>query len=951
MPQVDPVILELRAQVDKYNSDLAKTTQRVDQLFGRQEQSARKLEKQMLRSSTSMSGSIKALAGTFATYFTGRELVGLLDSFTRLQNNMKVAGLEGDNLKRVQGELLGLSKRYGVSIEALSGVFLKASLSQKELGASTQQIIKLNEIVAASLKITGTSTEEARGALLQLGQALGSGVVRAEEFNSLLENALPIVQAAARGIEGMGGSVSRLRTAIVNGEVTSKQFFDGVLAGGVQTIKDADKATLTLAGGFEALTSSITVYFGEADKANGVSAALGEAMKALADNLDTLIPAIAIVATALGVGMVTNAIAARIAMEGVTAAAVTSGRALLAAFGGPVGLAITAIAAALFYSASASQQNETAMLENAKAAERLGLKLSDAERAAISAANETSGFGSDAKTAEPKIWDFAHAVDGLSQKLWEQAKAARAARIELLKQQESAADQRISEAQANTTEGQARQAQRGGSKIKQGDIIGGVGDIAGAVGRRLNNFFRGGKPAKESAQIISDAQAIRQKIAAEILKAETTPIGKADVPPDTGTGATPAGATGTSGRKGPKDRTAQIEERYANELESLRQRQTNALLSTTQGAEARAALEISSLESAHARAAASVKADKDYSEAQKKRVLIALDQLKEQELAAIEFEKNKQLEQERQELLSAQHDAQRDDLQVQMQLADTQQQRKTLALKMLDLEYEYQKSLLEAVIASNTVTDAKKEEARIALASLNNLNAASKQATSRANETDAERYVRGLNKSPEQINEAIDKIKIDGLEALTDGILEARNGIENLGKAFTRIADQIIADLLRIAIQKAIIGPIANAVFGGIGAALGGGGSGLTSFGGFDSSSLGGAGLVGGRASGGFTRPGGVYRVNEQSSPGRVEGFMSRDGGKIIPLGQMNQLTQGGGRSDSVAVVRLQLTDDLDARIQSVSGSVAVEVVRGSAPGMIDTAARETMSRLRRPSL
>src|SRR5690606_17502304 len=174
-------------------------------------------------------------------------------------------------------------------------------------------IVELNQIIAASLKVTGTSAQQASGALLQLGQALGSGVVRAEEFNSILEGALPLAQAAARGIDGMGGSVAKLRAAVADGNVTSRQFFEGVLKGGGQTLADAEKATLTLSGGFTALTSALTVYIGEADKAFGASAAIGEGLKALADNLDTIIPALTAIAVGLGVGFVTNAARASVA--------------------------------------------------------------------------------------------------------------------------------------------------------------------------------------------------------------------------------------------------------------------------------------------------------------------------------------------------------------------------------------------------------------------------------------------------------------------------------------------------------------------------------------------------------------------------------------------------------------------------------------------------------------
>lgn len=278
MATADDVIVEFEARVGKYEADLKRAARTFDQTTGSQQARMQQFERQMRASSAQISGSFRNLAGVFASAFSVQQLVRLADSFTRLQNNLKVAGLEGDGLARVQASLLDISQRYGTELEGMTAVFLKASLAQKELGASTSQIIQLNEIVAASLKITGTSAAQAQGALLQLGQALGSGVVRAEEFNSILEGALPLAQAAARGIDGMGGSVAKLRAAVADGNITSKQFFEGVLKGGVQTLADAEKATLTLAGGVTALTSALTVYFGEADKANGVSAALGTAV-------------------------------------------------------------------------------------------------------------------------------------------------------------------------------------------------------------------------------------------------------------------------------------------------------------------------------------------------------------------------------------------------------------------------------------------------------------------------------------------------------------------------------------------------------------------------------------------------------------------------------------------------------------------------------------------------
>ena len=92
MAEIDPLIVELKAKVDAFNADLKRATRTVDQQLGRQEARVRKLESEFRRSSGAISSSLKGLAGTLAAAFTGRELVGLIDNFTRLQNSLRVAG-------------------------------------------------------------------------------------------------------------------------------------------------------------------------------------------------------------------------------------------------------------------------------------------------------------------------------------------------------------------------------------------------------------------------------------------------------------------------------------------------------------------------------------------------------------------------------------------------------------------------------------------------------------------------------------------------------------------------------------------------------------------------------------------------------------------------------------------------------------------------------------------
>jgi len=173
----------------------------------------------------------RKIAGVFAVIGSARGAQQLIDSAIGIQNALKVAGLEGANLTKVYNSLFASAQKNAAPVEALVSLYSKLALNQKELGASQADLLNFTDKISLALRVGGTSATEASGALLQLSQALGSGVVRAEEFNSILEGAPTILQAAAAGIAEAGGSVAKLRKIMLDGNLSSKALFEGTIAG------------------------------------------------------------------------------------------------------------------------------------------------------------------------------------------------------------------------------------------------------------------------------------------------------------------------------------------------------------------------------------------------------------------------------------------------------------------------------------------------------------------------------------------------------------------------------------------------------------------------------------------------------------------------------------------------------------------------------------------------
>jgi hypothetical protein len=203
---------------------------------------------------------------------------------------------------------------------------------------------------------------------------------------------------------------------------------------------------------------------------------------------------------------------------------------------------------------------------------------------------------------------------------------------------------------------------------------------------------------------------------------------------------------------------------------------------------------------------------------------------------AIWREEQEEIEKQAADTAQVQFDAQRDALRNAYDMADTQSERKALALQILDLEQQYRRNQLQMVVDSKIASKAEKDKAQAILNSLDALNAGERAAVSRSSETQAEAYLRNLRQSPEQINEAVDQIKINGLEQLNDELVNAIVNFQSLGDTAHTILQSILSDLLRLAIQRAIIAPLAGMLgLGGAGPAaagssLGGGLAGIPGF-------------------------------------------------------------------------------------------------------------------------
>ncbi len=285
---------DLERLVVQFSADfkrLENETKRSTAMFNRQlRQMERQATSSVKRINTAFSG-VGRLGGAAKGLIAGISAATVktyLDSAVRIDNALKVAGLSGRELDDVYQDLYKTATKNAVPLETLVTLYGRISLVQKELGASTQDVKAFTDSIAMALRVAGTNPEAASGALLQLSQALGSGVVRAEEFNSLMEGGLPILQAAAAGIKEAGGSVNTLRQLMLNGELSSKAFFRGIEAGTPILEERLSGAVLTIDQRLTNLQTSLIDAAKRFNQSAQASETFGSGIDALANSIDNL---------------------------------------------------------------------------------------------------------------------------------------------------------------------------------------------------------------------------------------------------------------------------------------------------------------------------------------------------------------------------------------------------------------------------------------------------------------------------------------------------------------------------------------------------------------------------------------------------------------------------------------------------------------------------------------
>ncbi|HHY2861305.1 TPA: tape measure protein [Enterobacter hormaechei subsp. steigerwaltii] len=232
---------------------------------------------------------INRVAGAIAASLVvdwGKAFLVAADNMSQL--NARIERLTGSaaTASQTMQSLMRISSATGGSLQDTAKLWETLSTALRDTGATNGQIIQLTETLQKIGRIGGSSTEEMANALRQFGQSISSGTVRAEEFNSILEQMPELARQIAAG---MGVSIGELRQLMLDGKLTAEDALNAIQKQTGSVNAEFEKLPRTLSQANTALTNSFLSMIDSVNQATGASTGLVAVIDSMTAALDRLV--------------------------------------------------------------------------------------------------------------------------------------------------------------------------------------------------------------------------------------------------------------------------------------------------------------------------------------------------------------------------------------------------------------------------------------------------------------------------------------------------------------------------------------------------------------------------------------------------------------------------------------------------------------------------------------
>ncbi len=215
----------------------------------------------------------------------GKAFLEVADNVTQLQSRIARLSSGADEAKVTFSALAQIASNTGASLQNTQSLWEKLTSSLKGTGATNSQILFLTDTLQKIGRVGGSSAEEMATALRQFGQSIDGGVVRAEEFNSVVES---MPELARQMAAGLGLSMGQLRQAMLDGKITAEAALNAIAKQSAVVNQEFNKLPRTMEQASNSLTVSLSLLVGKMNEATGASTTMVAIIDSISAAIDRL---------------------------------------------------------------------------------------------------------------------------------------------------------------------------------------------------------------------------------------------------------------------------------------------------------------------------------------------------------------------------------------------------------------------------------------------------------------------------------------------------------------------------------------------------------------------------------------------------------------------------------------------------------------------------------------
>lgn len=190
----------------------------------------------------SLASKVGKLVATYATAQTAKAALDYSDELANTTARLSLMAREGENVSDINEKIYASANRARSAYDDTADMVAKLGVLAGNAFGSTDEVIMFAEQLNKNFKISGTETTGIQAAMLQLTQAMASGVLRGEEFNSIMEQAPTVIQTIA---DYMDVSTGQLKEMAGEGLVTAEVVKAALIGAAEETDAKFNSMTVT----------------------------------------------------------------------------------------------------------------------------------------------------------------------------------------------------------------------------------------------------------------------------------------------------------------------------------------------------------------------------------------------------------------------------------------------------------------------------------------------------------------------------------------------------------------------------------------------------------------------------------------------------------------------------------------------------------------------------------